>query len=368
MEGLATSPLGCYGCSWNDTPAIDSLAARGVVWDRWTSPIDRSGGTMTRWLRDSGDTLRRHAESGGAVFVTDDPKLSVPDEYAGFTTSIVLKPTLKRLPSESIEDTALAQTFAAAINAVEPTTRLLWIHSGVLRDHWDAPPDDEEIVEENTEPVEDGEPVDPFTVPEPLRLPTSTDPPAYQLTSNDDPDRLFLWMNRYASQVRLLDQMIEMMLKSFSSRKPTLLLAGASGFSLGENGWVGHHVGPLRSQDIRLPMLVSRGGPLRVPAMQSALELPDVLERLSDGLGENGAIISPSQWCKTQDPFAPSIQTQSDRAATAISTPTWFYVCDSDEPGDAKLFLKPDDVTDFNDISRLRREVMDRFAGEPDSK
>ncbi|MCA9136930.1 MAG: hypothetical protein KDB00_09225 [Planctomycetales bacterium] len=368
LEGLATSPLGCYGCSWNDTPTIDSIAAGGIVWDRWTSPVDRCGGLITQWLNDSHATIRRHSESGGAVFVTDDPKLSIPDSTFGFATSMVLKPTLKRLPAESIHDSAVAQTFAAAIDAVQPKTRLLWIHSGVLRDHWDAPQVDEQVIDENTEPVEDGEIEGLAEKPESIRLPATTDPPAYQVSNDDDPDRLFLWMNRYAAQVRLIDQMIETMLGSVSGRRPAIIIAGASGFSLGENGWVGHHVGPLRSPDIRLPLLVSSGGPLRVPSMESASQLPYFLERLADGGSGRCELVSPNDWCKTQEPFQPLVHTDSDRASHAISTPTWFYVCDSNDPASEKLFLKPDDVTDFNDISRLRREVVQRFSSEFESE
>ncbi|QDV42885.1 hypothetical protein Enr13x_27360 [Stieleria neptunia] len=365
LEGLATSPLGCYGCSWNQTPTIDALAASGVVWDRWTSPVDRPGSLINRWLNDSRGWIARQADHGATVFLTDDPKLTIPEDQFGFSQAIALQPTLKRLPAETVEATVLAQAIAASIQAVTPETRLIWIHSGMLRDHWDAPVTHDDEDEETPEPVEDETQDLASTAPEPFFLPPTTDPPALQLSKRDDPDLLFAWMQRYAAQVRLLDEMIDLLGESVRRRRPRIVLAGTSGFSLGENGWLGHHVGPLRSQDVRLPMLVSHGGPLRVPSLQSAAALPELLERLLD----DKPLITPADWCRGDEAPSRSVPTDSDRAIKAVTTSNWFYVHDADPlaGGAERLFVKPDDVNDVNDIARLRREVLNQFATAADS-
>lgn len=375
LEGLATSPLGCYGCSWNETPAINTLAAGGVVWDRWTSPIDRTGGLISRWLGESRGVIDRFAQREfETVFVSDDPKLVVPEDNFGFTRRIHTQPMLKRLPAETIDETVMAKTFATAIDAFDAKTALLWLHGSSLRDHWDAPLDDDNGSQEQAAPQEQSEDDEPIELPEPLHLPRTADPPAFELSDSSDPDLLFAWMNRYAAQVRLLDQLLQWLVDSLRRRKPVIVLAGASGFSLGESGWVGHRVGPLRSQDIRLPMLTSVGGPLRVPLLQSAAALPDWLSRLSnrDPLTGvlNEALITPSQWSENVDGEQCAVHTDSDRAVKAVTTSSWFYVQDgADSSGGRRhLFLKPDDVHDVNDVARLRREVVDQFessAGVP---
>ena len=388
FEGLATCSLSAYGCSWNETPAIDTLASGGVTWDRWTSPIDHPRGLIRQWLADSRATVQGQVESKQALFLTDDPALSLDRDAFGFSKTILLKPNCRDAAADAIESTALAQVFASTIDAIEPRTSLIWLHSNLLSKIWDAPvPGDENdlgedsaatgVHDDQTEDISGEEETSaPDSIeraasegdlhdPEPFRLPPTVEPPTLELAESDDPDLLFAWMNRYAAQVRLLDQMIGVLGDSLRNRNPAILLAGTSGFSMGENGWIGHRVGPLRSPDLRLPMLVSTGGPLRVPSVQSAKEFSEILRRVVT----RETIVSADQWCTQDDSFSPLIRTDSDRASEAITTPTWFYVRDLDDPttgrshaAEERLFLKPDDINDVNDISRLRLDVIDQLT------
>jgi hypothetical protein len=105
-------------------------------------------------------------------------------------------------------------------------------------------------------------------------------------------------------------------------------------------------------------MIVSRGGPLRVPAVVSARHWPDVVRRIA----EKQPLVTPESWCRTQSSIEPRTTTESDRAATAVTTPSWFYVREADGLGEENLFLKPDDLCDANDVSRLRRDVVDELS------
>lgn len=58
------------------------------------------------------------------------------------------------------------------------------------------------------------------------------------------------------------------------------------------------------------------------------------------------------------------VPTRSDRVIAAVTTPQWFYVRELDQHGiseEEHLYLKPDDVDDFNDIGRLRLDVIDQL-------
>ncbi|MEL6106802.1 MAG: hypothetical protein AAFU85_12215, partial [Planctomycetota bacterium] len=187
-----------------------------------------------------------------------------------------------------------------------------------------------------------------------LALPVSACVPSFKFESNDDPDRLLAWMNRYAAQIRLIDSMVELLQLSLGHLEPQLLIAGSSGFSLGQNGWLGHRVGPLRSSELRLPMITSQAGPIRHAGLQSATEFPTVLQRLVN----NENPIAPEEWTGSGGEFEPLVVTDSDRAQAAVTSTQWFLVSSSDE---TSLFLKPDDLEDANDVSRLRPEVIDEL-------
>jgi hypothetical protein len=78
------------------------------------------------------------------------------------------------------------------------------------------------------------------------------------------------------------------------------------------------------------------------------------------------SFVDPAEWCKMHGPFSPAVQTESNRAACAVTTPSWYYVREKGPGGDdhERLFLKPDDVNDINDVARLRREVVEDLARE----
>jgi len=178
------------------------------------------------------------------------------------------------------------------------------------------------------------------------------------LSEQDDPDWVFAWMQRYAAQVRIIDAMLDVMVASTTLRRARWVIAGTSGFSLGQNGRIGHRIGPIRSPEIRLPLVVSTGGPLRVPTLESADGFPDLLQRLAAA----APLVEPEAWFAGQEEFAPQVRTDSDRAACAVTSPKWFLT-ESNEPAESpRLFLKPDDTDDVNDVARLRRDVVDTLA------
>ena len=383
LEGLVTSAIGCYGSSWNATPAIDQMAADGCVWDRWITTVDDSTEPVCSLLKDGpGQACPAQAwtapwqKRGSLELVTDVAKVAAAAN--GFDGIIQLNrdPTPSH-PAEEIDETALAAIMAAAIERDAETDgdwSLMWLHTDVLTRCWDAPRmlfplDDEELSGEPCEFAEpsetDGLGIDRESIP-PI-MPGCTVPKidwsdggfkglAMDSGREDSgtvhPDAVMSWMRTYGCQIRLLDLMLEILMPSFRCENPRLLLMGTSGFSFGQNGWIGHHTGPLRSPDCRLPLIVSDTGPVRMPAVTGDTDLAALLRELGSG---QMSWCGPQRW--TQEDRDVCIETKSDRATVAKTTSEWFFVEDPDESD--HLFLKPDDAEDFNDVARLRPDVVE---------
>ncbi|MEM0926608.1 MAG: hypothetical protein AAGJ83_11265, partial [Planctomycetota bacterium] len=300
-------------------------------------------------------------DAARSLFVTDEE--SVLTEALGFDS--VVRVQRQRSDAFAVDraSSCLGQVFAAADAALERDVEILWIHTSALRDVWDAE-EEQEAEEEDLPPPIDDDGFEEEAIEAPrvtLELPESSDPPERQLHDDDHPDLVFRWMQRYGANVRAFDDLVGGAMEAWKTRKPSCLIAGTSGVSLGENGWIGHGVGPLRSGDIRLPFLVSADGPLRIHQLAGDLVFVDVLKRLAAGQ----PVVTSEAWAAPVDPEK-RIEIDSDRAERAVTTEKWFYVRDfpsNDGRGLAsdKLFLKPDDQFDANDVARLRRDVLAGF-------
>jgi hypothetical protein len=102
-------------------------------------------------------------------------------------------------------------------------------------------------------------------------------------------------------------------------------------------------------------MIVSDSGPLRVPHVTASSALSSVLNSL--GRGE-GPLIQPARWSEAET--GSQVETQSKQSQIAVTTSRWFFVRDNDSS--EHLFLKPDDLADFNDVGRIRGDVMEQLG------
>ena len=370
LEGLAVSALGCYGSAWNSTPAIDAIAATGCLWDRWIAASDHPVHQFRRWTSPTqeGDPLGPWKSAGSTELITDDSRLidqGLGDRFDQVQQICHESASPWNVATE-IEQTRFGQLVAAAIDRDQAGAwDLLWLHSRFLTQCWDAPRQlfpvaDEEII---TEPSEEVELLtDPTAEAEvPLApLPPwfeTAEPPRVQLHGQSHPDLVTCWMRTYGCQIRLVDLLLEVLLQSIHVDDPQVILAGASGMSLGQNGWIGPHAGPLRSCDLRLPLVVSDRGPLRSPHVTSTDSLAQLIPSLANDATD---LIPPSRWCEDDGELNPCVTTESSRASTAMTTPRWQLIRDLD--GTDHLFLKPDDVDDANDVGRRRRDIVEELS------
>lgn len=367
LDSLATAAVGCYGSSWNQTPAIDAIATGGAVWDRMLVTDDRSDDVLRGWFgSDDANWAKVWNKFGSLELITDntvvgrdakcfDRVVTIAHEVAGTDEG----------PAADIESTRLAALVAAAIerDAEDDDWSVMWLHSDFLSFAWDAPrslfPIDE-VELARAEPDEFGETIEAESPDQPAIDPIFDDVvvPHFQLsqTDRDDPDLITSWMRTYGCQVRLVDWMIEVLLGSIRAEDPIVVVVGTGGFSLGQNGWIGRRAGPLRSPEIRVPLVVSDIGPIRMPAIASTNFVPQLMCDLALADSPDRSW-SPGRWVLPTDDTA--IRTRSDRATDVVTTQKWFFVQDADES--EHLYLKPDDVDDFNDIGRLRLDVIDEL-------
>jgi hypothetical protein len=294
-------------------------------------------------------------------FISDDPRLTGIGGDCGFDQTFLVDSLVNPgdHPAQELEQTAFGQLIAAAVDrGCQPDPwSLLWLHSRFLTACWDAPRSlaDSHLADFSTEPTEG---LDELETPDSIpSFFSQTDPPEIALDETSHADLVTSWMTTYGIQIQLVDDLLAVLLQTLDVSNSVVIVAGTSGFSLGQNGWIGHRVGPLRSCHTRLPLIVGCDGPLRWPRIIPDDVIGDLIRRLAN----DAPTISPENWIEQDQEFDPRLVTHgSDQVA--VTTSRWFLVRES--AGNRRLFLKPDDAEDFNDVSRLRTDVADRLASD----
>ncbi len=368
-EGLAAAALSCYGCSWNPTPELDEIASRGCVWDRFMAASTNPHDVLANWIGSRDDDWRKAVGiRGGVELFTDDPRVAEQGFAAHLDHVELLGERAFRVrtrPYERIEQTRMGQLIAAAIARVDQSDppRVLWIHTSSLVSTWDAPrflavvdeaEEDDDAPSEDVDLIESAEDLEPR--PEkPAAVFNMTTPASLRLADDAHPDLAMSWMRTYGCQVRLFDRLVGLVRDFEPLAGATFVVAGTHGFALGENGWIGTNAGPIRSSQLRLPLIITKPASLRIPHLVSSEELPGYLARLVRG----EPVVRVDEWVQSQSEFEPRIATSDENGGRLTHTPRWFLVEESDAP--PQLFLKPDDLCDVNDVARLRDDIVEHL-------
>lgn len=406
LEGLATSALSCYGSSWNATPTIDRLAAGGTLWDRWITHDDSPLEPVRDALLHASGWVPSWKQHGTIELITDVSEIAqlaesfdwVEHVQPSWDSSNGATDDPDQGIATDIDKTHLAGLMAEVIDRDlqnDGDWSLMWLHTAVLGQCWDAPrslfPSDEddladdfyddaigdiEVGSERSDVYRSGvtgshstdqssvllDPADLSDQATPLDTAGST-PPHLKLTTGqieETPDLIRDWMRVYGCQVRLLDILIDVLQQSLLRDDVQIMILGTSGMSLGQNGWVGHQAGPLRSHDVRLPIVIGNGLSIRMPCVTDDRLVSRLLQQMVTGDLNS---LQPGQWAR--DDQSISVQTASCRTIQSSTTEEWFYVQDADSV--QNLFLKPDDQEDFNNVAGLRPDVVASLSGDSES-
>jgi arylsulfatase A-like enzyme len=364
VDRLHTGYLGAYGNSWIDTPAVDRMASRSLVFDQALvdSPhLDRlyrsywqgchalcpeassSRPGLAALLRESGVTT---------ALLTDEPLVARHPLAVDFDELIEIDPPWQPHGADLIEQTHFARCFVEIINWLEAARGpfLLWCHLGGLGTTWDAP------LKFRQAYWEEGDPPPPVAASVPDRM----------LSPDHDPDELLGITQSYAGQVTLLDTCLGAMLEFLDSlpagRETLLTLTSARGFPLGEHRRVGASDDALFGELVHVPWMMqfpqAAGAAVRSHGL---VEPADLWATLLDWWAI--ADVPPSP---TSGSLLSVVRQQSDALRDrlcllgggnqrAIRTPAW-YLRTGGEP---ELFAKPDDRWEVNNVATRCQDVVD---------
>lgn len=361
VDRLPAWMLPPHGCAWVAMPALTRLASRGVVFDRMIATGDDAEGTLAAVC--GGGTGAGDWGIVQAALRRGWSPLLVTDERGPAAIAVRRVPVVaRRTPTTDEADTSLARACTVAADALATGRhRMVVVHLTSLGRVWDAPAAFREAY------------VDP------------EDPPAYagaavpEMTVTDatDPDELVGIRHAFAGQLTLLDRCLDTLLERVATRAGDdggwgVLVAGLRGLPLGLHGHVGGGAFPAYGELVHVPaMLVDPGGRMAAQRYGGLVTPGDLGATLVEWLGgpvparpdaepwrpaSLGGLLESWRW-PPRDRVVATVA-----AGPAIVTPAWHAVM----PGASaavRLFAKPDDYFEMNDVAERCPAERDRLGG-----
>ena len=386
IDRLPAWMLAAYGATWVATPALDSLAARGVVFDRVITPSIAARDMLHDLLKAGavadqprGQPLLTAAAASGwrPVVVTDDAAVAADMTAcdAGPAASVRL---VEAVAKETLENddtqTTIARLVDAALEVIASKEhRLVWCHVGSLGVAWDAP-------ERHR---------DRYVDPEDPPPPSGARVPGFAVDGNTDPDLVVGIRQVFAGQVTLLDSQLGRLFDAVREGKAAgagqwaVLVVGVRGLPLGLHGWVGIggrdlpygelvHV-PAIFVDAAGRMAAQRYGGLVVPA-DLGCTLADLVSLGTASLPQPTAVDALAPWRGASlvglfEHWSAPVRDRvivSGSDGAAIVTPEWHGLLETGAAAAGvnhgherriRLFAKPDDFYELADVANRCADV-----------
>jgi arylsulfatase A-like enzyme len=379
-RGLQAGALGCYGNQWVETPALDALAAGGVVFDQHFADRADAEGARRAWrcgryqlpgapgpppAAAEGDDLLGALRAHGihTRLILDASRPAPPDFEAGWdVVERVDPPADEGMPLDAVLDAARA----ALGQLAGRDGWLLWVDMATPLPPWDVP-------EDFLAPYFHGEPADEEEEDVGVPLTPLREVEAGPLDPGDD--TLFLRLHStYAAAVTYLDAGIGELLGALHNLdggdEVLVLVTADCGQALGEHGGVGVVRPWLHDEVLHLPLIVRLPGAAEAGRRVSALtQAVDLAPTLADVFGlplpaAHGHNLLPLVYGEAEQvrPYACAGLEAGGAIDWALRTPAWAFLLPAQAPPDGpprggQLYVKPDDRWEVNDVVQHHLEL-----------
>jgi arylsulfatase A-like enzyme len=372
IDRLGAGFLGPYGNTWLDTPQFNRLASQSLLCESVLADSPDLDLSYRAWWtgRHALETaltppflLPEAARQAGlsTVLVTDEPLVAELPDAATFAERIVLPAEPVTRAADEFNQTAIGRLFLAAIERLRGLSEpaLVWIHSRGMSGPWDAPAALRQQFAEEDDPVP----------------PDFVAPPQLWHNSTGDPDRLLGYVHAYAGQVALVDACLGELLDALDdmpTEQTLLAVTSPRGYPLGEHGGVGSG-SSLYGELLHVPLLLRLPGGVGALARTQQLVQPcDLAATLTEWLElspvpAGGFAQSLLAMARGKDLSPRPLAVAIGPAQWVVRTPAWllhsFVV---DEEVSRKLYAKPDDRWEANDVASRCGDVVEKLAAMPD--
>ncbi len=286
VEGLGAMMLGPYGASTFTTPALNRLAANGLLLDQcFVDSFELRKQIRSLWTGMHANTeaapqwnIWRAWQAAGvpAQLITDSPEVAALAQRYEVPQVTLVSVHASTEAVDSAEECNLTQLFAAAMEILssDDSVGVLWIHSQGLHHVWDAPLELREAMMD---------PEDPYTARR-IHL------PEIELDEDSDPDVALGWSQVAAAQVAVLDEAIDALEQTIAARADadqwSWLFCSLGGIPLGEHATIGlaQEVGYV--EEVAVPVIMRSSQHAIVSTRRAELcQLPDLPISLLHAMG-----------------------------------------------------------------------------------
>jgi arylsulfatase A-like enzyme len=378
-HGLRADYIGCYGNPHVETPALDALAASGVVFDHHFAVATEPIVALLAWR------TGRYYMPGSATTPGSVDSVEALNN-AGVATSLVadasrpLAPGLTdgwqetELVPRDGDETPLERTIAATRNALarqKNTDRwLLCVEVSTLLPPWDLPAEfAEHYFRDEIGEDEEGEEDDEEAVKlEPLTpLP---DPPLGPVDAEDDTLYLRL-QGSYSAAVTYFDAGVAELMRAVGD-DVFVLVTSDFGFALGEHGFVGPGLAWPAESVTQIPLILRLPGKaeagMRIPALTQTVDLAATLAGFFalPFTTANGHDLGPLVRGESAGvrPYAVSWSQCDNKIGRALRSPEWSFVLPAGPSEEIvpRLYVRPDDHWEVNNVHQHHLDFADALT------